>query len=196
MPNPFKIPTGYNHIMPQDWWDTAEENKILSDTTHDKFWEYIEIPNLTTDTDFMDLGCGIGRIASSVYNKVKTYLGVDFSEGMIVKARELHKDKSNVNFVINNGRDISVVKSKSIDVVYSHLVFQHIEQDVMYSYINEVYRILRPNGIFILESVPVFGKYVNGLTKEELLTMCSKFKVISIESVTNDHYYNIYLKKK
>jgi predicted SAM-dependent methyltransferase len=52
----------------------------------------------------------------------------------------------NVETVPISGWDLSVIPSASVDVVYSTVVFMHIEEWERYSYVSEGLRVLRPGG--------------------------------------------------
>jgi hypothetical protein len=49
----------------------------------------------------------------------------------------------------NNGMDLSVIPDGQYDFAFSTIVFQHIpSRDVIYNYVREVHRLLRPGALF------------------------------------------------
>ena len=49
----------------------------------------------------------------------------------------------------NNGKDLSVLPPGPYDFAFSMIVFQHIpSREVIYSYVREVHRLLRPGALF------------------------------------------------
>ena len=123
---------------------------------------------LTKDTVILDLACGLGRVAKFIAPNVKKYVGVDFSKNMIKKATERYADYQNIEFHHNDGRTLKEFSNSTFDIVFCELGFQHMEKDVASSYINEVHRVLKNNGIFLAQ-IPKFDYYhdVYAFTKKE-----------------------------
>jgi ubiquinone/menaquinone biosynthesis C-methylase UbiE len=156
-------------------WDVAKfDNESIEDN---KF----PIPSLlTSDRTVLDVACGIGRRAKFISPHIKQYVGVDFSKHMIERAKERYKDHANVSFYVNDGKTLSMLDDNTFDVALCELAFQHMKKDTTRSYINEVYRVLKPNGIFISD-VPVFDYYkseIFSFTNEENDKLFSKYSKI------------------
>jgi len=151
------------------------------------------LDTLKSEDKFLDLGCGFGRIAHCISSKVKEYHGVDYSQGMIEKAKEFHKEDKNVFFQVNNGRDLREFDDGTFDVVYTCLVFQHMFKANIFSYIKETRRVLKPGGIFFAYNIPVKEKYGNcGFVDEDLKV----FEIFSeINKVKTEYYYNVIAKR-
>lgn len=189
----------YNFVFSQSHWDNAAKTnpfaRILHNYSQDKFWKtQPEISGLEKDTVFLDLGCGIGRIARSIAPVVQEYCGVDFSEEMIEKAKFYHKDYSNVQFFVNNGRDLSIFEENTFDFVYSSLVFIHIQKEQIVGYVDEIYRVLKPGGIYHTRNFPSMEKYANGFLFDEVLEIFRNFGEINIED-GGDWYHCIRCQK-
>lgn len=58
------------------------------------------LPTLSSPSRILDLGCGAGRLALHYAKAGHTYLGLDFSSELIVRARELCKGLENVYFQV------------------------------------------------------------------------------------------------
>lgn len=187
-----------NHIYPREYWDESAVSDpysaILSNFDEKQFWGMkVNVDGLNKDTVFLDLGCGIGRLARHVGPIVEDYFGVDFSPEMIKKAKSIFRDNLNVHFYINNGIDLLEFGSNLFDVVYVELVFQHMQKEITFNYIREVYRVLKKGGIFYANNIPTIGKYIGGLTTEELDKAISPFQVL--EKKEEEFYYKCKLKK-
>lgn len=187
-----------NNIVSEEIWDqvalTNPEFEILAEYSKEQFWnEEVKIDGLNKDMIFLDLGCGIGRVAKWVKDSVKEYYGIDFSKEMIRKAEEIFKDSQNVKFLVNNGKDLKLFEDDKFDMVYVNLVFQHMEKANTLNYIKEVHRVLKKGGIFLVNQIPIAEKYEGGLTEEEVDEAMKQFKILNKE--LNEFYFNIKCQK-
>jgi len=183
----------FNNIFPIEYWEekalTNPYDAILYGCDEKEFWsKEVEIEGLNKNTIFLDLGCGIGRIAKKVAPLVKEYYGIDFSTEMIKKAKEIFKDYENVNFFVNNGIDLRELEDNKFDVAYVCLVFQHMQKEITFNYIREVYRVLKKGGIFFVNSIPRIEKYIGGLTEKELDEAMKPFKILD-KKITEYYFY-------
>jgi SAM-dependent methyltransferase len=97
----------------------------------------------------LEIGCGAGRMTRALAQVFGEVYAVDVSGEMIAKAREGLADLPNVHLFQNNGADLAVLGDVRIDFAFSYIVFQHIpSRQVIYSYVREVHRLLRPGGLF------------------------------------------------
>ena len=101
------------------------------------------------DMRIIEIGCGAGRMTrplSELFGKVDA---VDVSAEMIANARAALNDRSNVQFHVNNGVDLSMFPDGHFDFAVSAIVFQHIpKRGVVENYVSETWRVLKPNSIF------------------------------------------------
>lgn len=97
----------------------------------------------------LDIGCGLGRMTRAFASMFDEAYGVDFSEEMIEKARDLNMHIRNLTFSVNTGRDLSIYEDNTFDFCFSYFVFQHItSMQILASYIREIARVLKPGGLF------------------------------------------------
>jgi ubiquinone/menaquinone biosynthesis C-methylase UbiE len=97
----------------------------------------------------LEIGCGAGRMTRALAEVFGEVYAVDISGEMIGRAKEALADLSNVRLFQNNGADLRVLGDIQIDFAFSYIVFQHIPaREVIYSYVREVNRLLRPGGLF------------------------------------------------
>ncbi len=94
----------------------------------------------------LDFGCGIGRPEKNLSPYCRQIYGVDQSVGMLRLARRRHKKFSNIHFVKNKRRDLSIFKEPIFDFVFSEAVFQHIEKENAALILTEFYRVLKKGG--------------------------------------------------
>jgi ubiquinone/menaquinone biosynthesis C-methylase UbiE len=97
----------------------------------------------------LEIGCGSGRITRALAEVFGEVYAVDISGEMIRQATEALRDTPNAHVSQNNGCDLAVLGDVQVDFAFSYIVFQHIpSRDVIYSYVREVQRLLRPGGLF------------------------------------------------
>lgn len=105
---------------------------------------------LNVDRSVFDLGCGIGRLLhplSEIYPYVD-FVGIDFSEPMI----QFAKKNENITYVLNDGKTIPF-DDNYFDAGYSMIMFQHITNESVASYLKEVARVLKNGGVFVFQIV-------------------------------------------
>jgi ubiquinone/menaquinone biosynthesis C-methylase UbiE len=91
----------------------------------------------------VDLGCGSGRLASSLYASMKiSYLGIDIVQALLDYAK---KKAPTYEFRLHRGLSIPQPEN-SADMVSAFSVFTHLLHAESYLYLEECVRILRPGG--------------------------------------------------
>lgn len=152
---------------------------ILSCTSVDKFWGtkpgWPWLDKLTKDMRFVDIGCGIGRMAKWVAPLVKQYHGIDVSKEMLKIARANFIDVPNVAFH-KSERGLAMLGDNTADVVFTCLTFQHIGLEKSLSYIRDAKRVLKPRGRFLCYNIPNAQSYVDGFTVDEAKEAFSIFR--------------------
>lgn len=109
----------------------------------------------------LEIGCGPGRIQKTLADsnmKLKVF-GTDISASMISLAK---KNVKNAQFTANNGKDLKQYKNNQFDLVYSFVVFQHIDESIFNAYLKEIYRVLKKDGhlVFQIQSSEGLTNYI------------------------------------
>lgn len=119
-----------------DYW-----NILLSDLKDKKKWE---------GKNALDFACGKGRNVSNIinlcdWNRVD---GIDISKKNIEFCREKYVNQ-NSDWYCNNGVNVSDLNENEYDFIMSTIALQHIPvYDIRKSLIIDLYRTLRPGGLF------------------------------------------------
>lgn len=106
------------------------------------------------DKDVLDLGCGFGwHCRYAIENGAKSVIGIDLSEKMLEKAREIN-NMEGIEYVRKALEDVEYSAEK-FDVILSSLTFHYIESFDLIT--EKIYKWLKPKGYFVFSiEHPVF----------------------------------------
>jgi SAM-dependent methyltransferase len=96
----------------------------------------------------LDFGCGLGRLTRPLSQRFQRAIGLDISETMIQRARELNRDFRDCEFRATSSPDLKEFPDQSFDFVYCRCVLQHLpaHSDIG-RYIGEFLRVVRDDGL-------------------------------------------------
>jgi SAM-dependent methyltransferase len=101
-------------------------------------------------TDALDFGCGAGRLSQALAAHFDSVIGLDISEPMLVKARELDV-AGLVDFRRNDQPNLATFDDEAFDLVMSSLVLQHLPAELAGGYLTEMLRVCRPGGAVVVQ---------------------------------------------
>lgn len=146
-----KIKARVKKILPHSYvgkWKQLSDRSdwreyILPNRTDQQFWQEGEgqamilqdYINKKTDT-VLDFGCGIGRVIKFIQAREK--IGVDVSQKFLNRIRE-----ENIRKIHYDGRKIKTLDDKSVDFIYSIMVFQHCRKKDHSVFLRELRRIMK-----------------------------------------------------
>jgi len=133
---------GYDLYAPHydeklDYLDSFEKRKL------------VELMDNLGGKKVLDIGCGTGRIIPDLLDKNAIVTGADISTEMLKIAQEKFPK---VNFVEADIRKLPF-KDDSFDFVIAAFVIVHLKQVELENAFDEVYRVLKPGGKFILTNI-------------------------------------------
>ncbi|MGE7674174.1 class I SAM-dependent methyltransferase [Lysinibacillus sp. NPDC094403] len=106
------------------------------------------VPSMNT-SKATDIGCGGGIYAKALADMgVPSVIGVDFSQAMLVGAKENCKEYHNITFKQGNALDTGL-DNDSFQLVLERALIHHI-QDLKACF-QEAYRVLEDKGIYIIQ---------------------------------------------
>jgi ubiquinone/menaquinone biosynthesis C-methylase UbiE len=156
----------------------------------------------------LEIGCGPGRLMRPMSRHFAEIHGVDVSDEMIALGREKLRDIPHAHLHATSGASLESFPGDFFDFVYSYAVFQHIpSREVIYQYLREIRRVLKPGGLARLQ--------FNGLPKagvseasyntwsgarfsaEEILefTRTHDFQVLALESASTQYMWTTWRKQ-
>jgi len=110
------------------------------------FKKYIDLKNKS----ILDWGCGPGRIVRHLPNLIGNdcvYFGTDYNNKSIEWCSQ---NLTDIQFNKNSLNAQLPYDNESMDIIYGISIFTHLSEQLHYDWYNELYRILKPNGIMFL----------------------------------------------
>jgi ubiquinone/menaquinone biosynthesis C-methylase UbiE len=118
---------------------------------------------------WLDFGCGTGRVTRHLLGRDRGVWGVDVDVPAIRWAR---KHLRSAQFIAVPPAGPVPFADQSFDVVVSISVFTHFDEPLQFTWIEELRRVLRPGGLFIVSTHPPVLTFTRpDLTREEHSTL-------------------------
>lgn len=133
-------------------WDLDEFFR-LGEVEINSVWGKVQTLGYPKSHDrVLDFGCGLGRLTRHLARYFKCAVGIDISEEMVLQAKALHSQSSNVSFFVNAADDLQMFESGTFDMVYTNVVLQHLpNHSLIFKYLQEFGRVLSPAGILVFQ---------------------------------------------
>jgi 2-polyprenyl-3-methyl-5-hydroxy-6-metoxy-1,4-benzoquinol methylase len=110
--------------------------------------KYLEQDNWQS---YLDCGCGDGSLLYALkvngFLKRKNIFAIDLSKNRINLVKKID---SSINAFVDSAEELKAIKNESIDFLVSTQVIEHVDDKKM---INEIYRVLKNDGIAYLSTV-------------------------------------------
>lgn len=108
------------------------------------------IKNIRDHSIVLDVGCGTGdmtRFLSGIFKNID-FIGEEVHKETLQYAKQFQQ--KNLKYILGNGKVIPL-KDKSVDLVYSTSVIEHVNDDSRF--VKEINRILKKGSIFIVTTL-------------------------------------------
>lgn len=147
--------------------------------------------------EIMEFGCGTGLVSFHLKNKNANFLLVDNSTGMIEKVEQKITDSNQNNMTTYCGDLKDLDSDKKFDVIYSSMVFHHIE-DVQAT-VNLLTTFLKPHGkLIIVDLLPDNGTFhknseaFKGHHGFKISDMKNHLEAAGLENISGRKFYSSY----
>ncbi len=140
--------------------ETQAKNVVLGVTDEEQFarsgqvtkQHLVEWLGVGPDDVVLEIGCGVGRVGAALAPVCKQWIGCDVSRHMVEHTRRRLAHLPNVRVEQISGYDLANIPDASIDVVYSTIVFMHIDEWDRFAYVREGLRVLKPGGRMLVDN--------------------------------------------
>ena len=130
----------------KDVWKSKEE--FILYLRHLAAYEFAK--SYVGDKSVLEIGCGTGYGAYFLIQYASSLKGLDTSKESILYCKKRYK-KEKLEFMQTNGIKLPF-KNDLFDVVISFQVIEHIDPVIIFEYLSEIKRVLKPHGSFIVST--------------------------------------------
>ena len=124
------------------WKTRAEKYEELQWVKDDEFMDrFLDAAKLHPEDVVLDIGTGVGKVASAASPHVEKVVGIDISLDMIGKA-------GNGEFLQQDVRELEF-EDEAFDKVLARMVLHHVTDGIEKA-VGECYRVLKPGGIMVV----------------------------------------------
>lgn len=157
-----------------DWQQAGEEWSLRWGGSESQwFWGiFPRVHAFLPAQTVLEIATGCGRWTQYLLPLCERFTGVDLVEDCVEACRQRFHGIDKARFYANDGLTLPMVEDGSVDFAFSFDSLVHVDASVIDSYLRELRRVLRPNGVGFIqhsnlgEYERVFGP-LRGLTKEE-----------------------------
>lgn len=173
-------------------WSKRGEEWTSSDAWKASLVKHVLEPNIPIGSRVLEIGPGGGRWTEVLVQRAAHVIAVDLTPKCIEICREKFQSVSNIEFHVNDGRDLSFIPPNSIDRIWSCDVFVHINSGDVENYVRQFAKILAPGGVGVIHHAKnghFQSAWRSDMTAAKMREYCAKYglKVVSqFDSWDND----------
>ena len=108
----------------------------------------LEMLGNVQNTSILDVGCGSGYLAAELAQKAKRVTGVDFAPNFISLCKQKYKNRTNMEFYIQDIGQPFNCDTESFDAIVCKMVLQYVPD--IQPFATEVLRMMRPAGKLVI----------------------------------------------
>ncbi len=153
-----------------------------------------ETVGVRPDDIILEIGCGVGRVGRVLSPFVKQWIGCDVSTNMLRLAGRRLLGLDNIRLQEVSGYDLQPIADASVDVVYTTVVFMHLEEWDRYNYVLEAMRVLKPGGRFYCDNVDIASPAGWAVFEESRKTFKPKERPAQISKCSSQPELEAFLK--
>ena len=134
----------FYHIKDMDEYFRNAENSLGRYWNEDSiFYHMFQKLDLS---DIIELGFGRGRHVQKYMDNAGEITLVDILQQNIDMCKERFRENEHIHYYKNDGYDLKDLKSESYSALYTYDAMVHFEMMGIYSYLKDIYRILKKGG--------------------------------------------------
>jgi len=129
----------------EDFWQNEVDRSYENSTEHNLLKELFKYYK---GVSLIDIGAGFGRLTPTYKDLFKKISLLDYSSLLLDKAKKKFEKDTNIEYIKANCYQMPIADN-TFNIALSFRLMHHIEH--VPDFLREVYRILKPGGILILE---------------------------------------------
>lgn len=114
----------------------------------------------------LDIGCGNGLLLYQFRSSYEKLIGIEYSSSRLEQAK-INLADFYFEAIQGSAEDLSAIESSTVDTIISADTIEHIPD--VYAAVNEMYRVLKPNGKLIINTPNI------AFIKKRLLLLLGRF---------------------
>lgn len=142
---------------------------------------YAFVKDNISDKLVLDLGCGDGYGAAFLAEKARFVYGVDYDPEVILCAQEKYK-ADNLRYLAMDALKLEF-KAQEFDAVCSFQVIEHIPEESIPAYLNELKRVLKHKGILYLSTLNLDKMMKSPKTYKKNPAHCKEFRLEELQEL-------------
>lgn len=128
------------------YYDSCISEAIKNEHRYEELYKLSSTMMITEGVDtLIDLGCGIGGFVKFIPERIKKYIGIDFSKKLIEYSKEKYPNHTFINMSVFHEDSQKIMKENNLFLCLE--VLEHLEKDI------ELIQLIPSGSIFIF-SVP------------------------------------------
>jgi SAM-dependent methyltransferase len=131
-------------------WSGEEEEWSREFGGTEALWCFVIYPRIhrfLPASTVLEIAPGFGRWTKFLKDQCQSMIAVDLSERCIEHCKRRYASDSHIVFQVNDGESLAAVPDNSIDFVFSFDSLVHAEKEVLETYITQIAKKLRPDGV-------------------------------------------------
>jgi SAM-dependent methyltransferase len=135
--------------------DKYYQTRFVEDKSREKVWrainEYLQ-KYVKENATVLDLGCGYGDFVKGI--KAESKFAIDLNDNL-----KMFFEKEKIKFISQSVLTEFAIPENSVDVVFASNLFEHFSDDELEKMMNNIDKILKPNGRIILLQPNIYYAY-------------------------------------
>ncbi len=117
--------------------------------------------------NILEIAPGYGRWTSHLLEHCQQLFAVDLSPSCIEHCRKRFDGHENARLFVNDGTSLPMIADQSIDLVFSFDSLVHADAEVIAPYLQEIHRVLRPDGVAFIHhsNLGEYARYFKTFTR-------------------------------
>ncbi len=160
------------------------ETRIIPEETDRSFYlqhlkVYAFVKDSVKDKTVLDVGCGDGYGCAFLAEKARFVQGVDYESEVVLAAQNKYK-ANNLRYSAMDALKLEF-RDQEFDIVCSFQVIEHIPEELILAYLNELRRVLKDNGTLYLSTLNLDKVMKSPKTYKKNLAHCKEFRLEELQ---------------